>query len=303
MGKSKVYTKIIAIFIGLVFILSASLKLFSLESVDLFFYEHRVFNWTLTTILSRLLICTEAVLGIMLVFGVYPKIGLYISQLFLVLFTIYIFAKPYIFTLSQENCYCFGEIIALNDKQTIYKNIILLLLSLLLVKYKAKKLRKSKLILILSIISVGLTVFIVKPPDIISNKIYNRGIEINHKAMQEVFDLEEVKSFDLRKGRKMLCFYSTHCKYCSSAARKIDVIRQRNNISSNSIFELYWGNPDSVDKVHKNKDISYAFISPGIFLDATKNRQPVIILLENGEIIKTYKLTTLNERYIGEFFK
>ena len=124
MGKSKVYTKIIAIFIGLVFILSASLKLFSLESVDLFFYEHRVFNWTLTTILSRLLICTEAVLGIMLVFGVYPKIGLYISQLFLVLFTIYIFAKPYIFTLSQENCYCFGEIIALNDKQTIYKNII-----------------------------------------------------------------------------------------------------------------------------------------------------------------------------------
>lgn len=297
------YQRIISIFIGLVFITSSILKLLSLESVDLFFYEHKFFNWTLTTIGSRLLIAIEFILGLMLILKLYPRISLYFSQGFLVLFSVYIIFKSLLFKLAEKNCYCFGDIIELNDKETLIKNLVLIILSLFLIKEKNKGNKYSKPILIISSIIIIIGIFIIKPPDFISTKIYNHSVSVNNNAMNSLFETNELIPYDIKNGKKVICFYSVKCKYCVQASRKISVIIDRNNLNTNNFIEIFWGNPLDLNHFHRDNklNINQVFVSPILLLEATNNRQPIIVLVENGIIIKVYKLTTINERYISKF--
>ncbi|MBP1630976.1 MAG: DoxX protein [Bacteroidetes bacterium] len=292
------------IIIGIVFILSALFKYLSIENVDLFFFEHGVFNWVFTTFVSRFLIAIETILGLMLIFRIYPKVSYLLSLLFLSFFSLYIILKPYLFDVSTENCFCFGDVLVFNDIQTLIKNIILILIVLFLIPRKGKKNRYSKVLLILfSITSIG-AVYSINPPDIIKAKIFNNSVSINYKAFEDLSNLNNVKELKINEGKKVICLYSTGCKYCKFAAKKISIIITNNNLHKDSFIEIFWGNRKNVDSFHKEANIdsiSYTFVPAPLFLEATKNKQPIIILLNNGKIEKLYKLTTIDERYIVSF--
>ena len=66
---NKLFTYIIRIFIGGVFVASAVLKYLSIDIFDLYVYEHNIFNLALTETLTRCLIACEFCMGVMLIFG------------------------------------------------------------------------------------------------------------------------------------------------------------------------------------------------------------------------------------------
>lgn len=294
------------IIIGLVFILSAGLKFWSIEAVDLFFFDHKLFPWVITTFLSRLLISFEAIIGIMLVLGIYPKLSKILTFSTLIGFTLYLLIKPLLFDVSDENCFCFGDKIQLSDIETIIKNIILIILALTLKWAKWWKTKYAKLIIIISSLLIVGTAFTIKPPDFIQSKIYRHSVDIRPEVFEKVKGYDNLQALDIDKGRKVVCWYSTSCKYCKRAAKKIDIIIDRHNLDRNDFIEVFGGKEKPLTQFYNEsntKPLQYTFIDVISFLNTTHGTMPVIFLLENGNVVKLYKLTTIDEEFIVDFLK
>lgn len=290
--------------IGLVFVLSAVLKCLSIEVVDLFFFDHKILPWVLTTFASRFLIGFEAIVGLMLIIGIYPKLTKILTFITLIGFTIYVILKPFLFDVSQENCFCFGDIIQFSDTQTIIKNIILIIMAIYLpwAKYWNPK-RRNLILVLLTILILGV-IFIVKPPDFIQAKIYDQSVKIRPEVFEDIKDFENIKVLNIDKGRKVVSWYGTGCKYCKRAAKKIDIIIDRHNLNKEDFIEIFGGKETPLIEFYKESGtdpLNYTFIPVIPFLNTTYGRMPVIFLLDNGEVVKLYKLTTIDESYIVSF--
>lgn len=292
------------IIIGVVFVLSALLKYLSIEAVDLFFFDHKLFPWVFTTIASRILISGEAVIGLMLIIGIYPKLSKILTFISLISFTVYLLLKPLVFDVTNENCYCFGDIIQFTDIQTIIKNIILIILALTLSWAKWWRPKYSKYIIISLVVISLATTFIVKPPDYIQAKIYKHTAKIRPEVFEEVKKMDKVKALNINEGRKVVCFYSTGCKYCKRAAKKIDVIIERHNLDKKNFIELFGGKEKPLNEFYNasgTKPLNYTFIPVIMFIRTTYGHMPVIILLDKGKVVQIYKLTTIDEEFIVSF--
>lgn len=292
------------IIIGVVFVLSALLKYLSIEAVDLFFFDHKLFPWVFTTLASRILIAGEAVIGLMLIIGIFPKLSKILTFVSLIGFTVYLLLKPLLFDVTNENCYCFGDIIQFTDNQTIIKNIILLILTLTLSWAKWWKFKHSKYILISLVVLSLATTFIIKPPDYIQAKIYKHTAKIRPEVFERVKQLDNVKALNINEGKKVVCLYSTGCKYCKRAAKKIDVIIERHNLDKTNFIEIFGGKEKPLTEFYKEsgtKPLHNTFIPVIMFIRTTYGHMPVIILLDKGEVVQIYKLTTIDEEFIVSF--
>jgi len=104
---AKVSLVIVRIFLGLMFIYSGWTKVSPIEPLEFVMLEHSHFPWFLNSVIARLLISLEVLLGIMLVFNLKPKLAFKASVLLLVLFTLYLFYVLFIQG-NDGNCGCFG---------------------------------------------------------------------------------------------------------------------------------------------------------------------------------------------------
>lgn len=342
------------IVVGLVFVLSALTKYLSVDAVDLFVYEHRILSWDVTTFATRLLIVIEAFTGIMLLIGIYPKHIKRLAIVMLAAFTVYVLVKPFIFDVDTDNCHCFGTVLLLSDKQTLVKNIILLVISYFMFwdggfmqikcdntgsvsqeedtkQTKKKKVsgiifKNRKFISVLLFVVLLIVAMTVKMPEPVSRRLYPKTASID----KEKFDMligkvssdilsgrdtvfaslydsasASLQDMGVMSGKKILCLYSTGCKYCKRSAIRLDVIRQRYNIADTSFALVFWGNINKVDSFFVKTDtkiLPHVLVSPYVFLPATKGRQPVIALMEDGEVKQLLKYPNINEKEIADFF-
>jgi uncharacterized membrane protein YphA (DoxX/SURF4 family) len=241
----------VRILIGLVFIASAVTKYISIEAFDMFVFEHELFSWNLTNFVTRILIACEACLGLMLVFGIYPKLSRWLTVGSLGIFTIYVLLKPYFFEVDSENCHCFGDVLILSDSQTIVKNLILLVLSIGLFFEKGWQTKYAKYILIACMIAPLATAFIVRPPDMIVHKLYGKQVELDMEVFNKLIVLDEVKDLKITEGKKVLCLYSTACKHCKRTAIKLDVMIKRHDLNKDKFVVLFWGKKENMDLFYK----------------------------------------------------
>jgi Predicted membrane protein len=294
--------------IGAVFVLSAVLKLLSIDAVDDFLFSHQVFSLDVTSILARLLICAEAVVGLMLLLGIMPRLTRAFTFIFLVLFTIYVSLKPYIFDVGSENCYCFGTAFELSDTQTLVKNAIMLLLSLTLWWSWWWKTKFSAWIFSAFIVLSITTVFVVKPPDIIRTKIYKRQYTttINEQVFAKVLEFDNVKALKVSEGKKVICMYGAGCKYCKRAVNILQTIRQKHSLPKEAFVQLFLGKEDKIQKFYRtthSEPLAHTTINLVAFINTTNGHMPVIILLDKGKIVQLYNLRTIDEQFIASFLK
>ncbi len=306
MSFKKIILPSIRIFIGIVFIASAITKYISIEAFDMFVFEHELFSWNTTNFLTRVLISCEACLGLMLSIGIYPKLSRWLAVGSLSFFTIYVLLKPLLFQVDAENCHCFGEVLILSDSQTIIKNIVLLLLCIVLFFDKGWKIKYSKLILSLCLLVPLATSFIVRPPDVIVNKLYGKQAQLNMESFEKLLCLEQAKELKISEGKKVLCLYSTGCKHCKRSAIKLDVMIKRHNLDKSKFAILFWGKEGSIDVFYEETSIeklSASNVPPLLFLSATNGRQPIIVLLENGKVVDLFKSINIDEGKITDFLQ
>ncbi len=307
LNKNKYLSHTIRIFIGCVFIASAILKYISIDAFDVYIYEHQLFNFAITATLTRLLIATEFVLGVLLIANLCIRFTYVVTFLFLIGFTLYLCLQPLLFDVDINNCYCFGDKIMLNHIQSIIKNLVLMGL-LLLVNIRFYHKRKYELaVFIVLTLSASTAFMLIDAPDYIYKKIFRTEVRINTNIYEKA--LHKTTKYDtFSSGYQLICLYSTKCKYCKIAAEKIDRIIKQNQLAPSHVKCIFWESSDSTEIKHffsENKlvPLDYALFSIGEFLAITNGKMPVILFSDKGNIIRSVNYTGFSEKDITDFLR
>ena len=128
---------IIRILLGAMFIVSAILKLITIDTFEAYVYSFHILSFTLAEIAARCLIALEFVTGCFLVAKAQYRWAWWVATLMTVGFTL--FLVYVVLFRNDANCHCFGELIPVEPLHSIFKNIAIL--ALLVFVYKQSESR------------------------------------------------------------------------------------------------------------------------------------------------------------------
>ena len=302
-----VVRNIIRVGIGSMFIIAAILKLITIDEFEIYIYSFNIFSFFVTTILSRLLITGEFVLGVFMIFKICYRFTWKTILIVQTLFTLFLL---YVLVFRDDgNCHCFGDLIELSPTQSILKNILIIgaLFFLKPRNTETEKLKSlnsqilrfsdSQILKIVPILSLIL-VLIISPPDSIYRMIYSTEKEISTIDLEESFDEvnrigsgeeNENGSFSIGDKRRMLVIVSSGCKYCRLGVKKLSMIMKREGYNTDDVDIFIWGSPDGINDFRKEtmtEDYRYWHILPNKAIDITYGRFPVFIWFDKKEIVK-----------------
>ena len=291
LGKST-----LKVLLGLVFIVSAVLKLIDMDSFEIYIYSYHFFSLNVSFIVARLAIILELVLGIGLVSHTVHKMYWWGSMAMLGGYTLLLI---YALTLGRtDSCHCFGDFLQLDPKQSLIKNGVLMLLFLLIYRMESWKTPFRWLILILAVMASSIAVFVISPPDnLTSNSDPEQNLQT--ELFNEMLDDVPLEALNLREGKQVICFFSTSCDYCQMAARKLSLMQQFYGFPKESITYLFMGNEESIAKFYEEsgsaqyRDLLYPDVSR--MMKAINGNFPVIVFLEDGEVVHEYGFRNMNE--------
>ena len=273
--KNKYLKLILQIILGGTFIFSAYSKmitpgLFEILLIDSGFIETRF----IAAFLTRLLIGFELALGLLIFQPYYlKKIIIPVAIGLLVVFTFYLLYTGIILG-DKENCGCFGEMIKMTPVETIFKNIILLIIAIAL--YKKVKLGKTKKVLPVTItILAFLLVFLIVP---IKN--------VKDFQFEKYTTFKGYGRVDLLEGDYLLAVFNLDCDHCQEAATVIWELKEQ-YWEIPEMFVLFYEEGDfTIDNFTEvtNSDFPYSMINEITFFDLIGNSPPRIYWLSSGEI-------------------
>lgn len=312
--------------LGLMLVTAAVLKLLSIDNFEIYIYSFNIFSFTLTTVFSRLLIAAEILLGLGLIFKVRYKEVWWLTMLMMAGFTLFLI---YVMLFrNDDNCNCFGDLIKLNPSESIYKNVVSILLLLLIRKEKdaVYKLKFRKWLTVISIAVAVILPFVVFPMDSVYNKIVSKDNNINTVAFENslhdsiniikldiiqendtmIIRRDSLARFDISDDRYIISYVSAGCKFCKMGVEKLAMIFNRNKIGERHLKFLIWGyDADIIDFVKETntQGCEYWFISPLMSLDITFGKFPVFVWTDSGAIANSGDTRDLAENEIREYLK
>lgn len=298
LGKSA-----LKVLLGLVFIVSAVLKVVDMDRFEIYIYSYHFFSLNFSFLVARAAIILELFLGIGLITNSLHKVYWWGSMAMLVGYTLLLI---YALVLGRtDSCHCFGDYLQLDPKQSILKNVVLMLLFLLIYRMEGWKTPFRWLILCLAVMASTIAVFVVSPPD-----NYTPNYEPEHNLQTELFnemlDEEPLDSLDLREGKQVTCFLSTGCEYCQMAAQKLSLMQQFYGFPAENITYVFMGNEEGVVEFFGQtasphyRHVLYKDVVR--LLKAINGNFPAIVFMDNGEVVHEYGFRNMREEEIKAFF-
>jgi len=291
---------------GITFIMSAYLKLFPIEIFEFAIADIGIFSWTISALLSRLIIGFELLLGIMLITKLMPRITILASIATLVLFSVYLLITI-ILKGNFGNCNCFGIHYAMTPLESIVKNIILILLLVGLFFFNKPK--KNKILLkriIASVIVVfAFTITFILAPLHASN--YEDSEEIGNTidfSMLYEDDYEHIPSVNLTEDKWMVFFVSASCTHCINAGYKVSILYNR--IPDLPIYMFINGDENDIESYHEKtntQNIPYSMMPAEQILYYTSGRLPLIYFVNSQIIEKKVNYYHLDDDMIKEWLE
>ena len=123
-NKAHIFGYALKVFLGLLFIVSAVLKIADMDRFEIYVYSYHFFSLNFSFLVARAAIIVELALGIGLISNCFHKLMWWGSVLMLVGYTGLL---VYALVLGRtDNCHCFGDYLQFNPWQSItldYKEI------------------------------------------------------------------------------------------------------------------------------------------------------------------------------------
>ena len=297
LGKSA-----IKVLLGLVFIVSAVLKLLDMDSFEIYIYSYHFFSLNFSFIVARLAIILELVFGIGLISHCLHKLVWWGSMAMLMGYTLLLI---YALTIGRsDSCRCFGDFLQLNPKQSLIKNTVLMLLFMPIFRMESWKTSFRWLILILTTMASSIAVFVISPPD---NLTSNSDPEQN--LQMEIFDamLDDapLDALNLGEGKQVICFFSTSCEVCQMAARKLSLMQRFYGFPKENVTYLFMGNEEGITSFYEQsesvqyRDVLYPDVAR--LLKAVNGNLPVIVFLEDGKVVYECGFRNMDEEEVKTF--
>ena len=289
---------------GLVFIVSAVLKVVDMDRFEIYVYSYHFFSLNFSFLAARATIILELVLGIGLISNSLHKLYWWGSMAMLLSYTILL-----IYALAigrSDSCHCFGDYLQLNPKQSLLKNGFLMLLFLLIYRMKERETPFRWLIFCLAVMASTITVFVVSPPDNYTQN-YNSDQNLQVELFDEALNEAPLDALNLREGKKVICFFSTSCEYCQMAAQKLSLMQQFYGFPPENIFFVFMGTEKGVAEFYeKSESVAYSYL---LYDDVVKllkinnGNFPTIVFMDNGEVVHEYGFRNMREEEIKAFLK
>lgn len=297
LGKSA-----LKVLLGLVFVVSAVLKLFDMDKFEIYIYSYHFFSLNASFMVARLAIIIELVLGIGLISHCLHKLMWWGSIAMLAGYSLLLIYAMYLG--RTDSCHCFGDFLQLDPKQSLVKNGVLMLLFLPIYRMESWKTPFRWLILCLTVMVSTIAVFVISPPDnLTSNSDPEQNLQL--ELFNEMLDDARLDALNLREGKQVICFFSTSCEYCQMAAHKLSLMQQFYGFPKENITYLFMGNEEGIAKFYEEsgsaqyRDVLYPDVAR--MLKAINGNFPVVVLLEDGKVVHEYGFRNMNEAEIQAF--
>ncbi|MDR3679243.1 MAG: hypothetical protein P4L41_04695 [Flavipsychrobacter sp.] len=223
----RIIGSILLLAMTVVFILSGFSKIYSRNAFDGFvwtFLDLGVNSISTAGIIARVMIGFEFLLALFLLCHIFLKAFTYPAViLLLTAFTGYLG----IVMLQQGNtgnCGCFGDVYAMTPLHAIYKNLIMIAVTILLIYiYPIKPFKTQEWIAPMLGMAALVAPFIIAPfsgdtqPEVV-NKTIN---------LSPLYEGDVKPNVELRKGKHIIAFLSLTCPHCRKAAYLLQVIHKQ----------------------------------------------------------------------------
>lgn len=224
--------------------------------------------------LSRFIIGLEFALGIALLLPFYTRKLLLFSQFLLLGFTahlIYLWS-----TGNTENCGCFGEMISMTPEESIFKNIVLMLLAFgIYIKSTTEK-QNSRLFLCAFLIPI---MWLLLPLQ-----------DHASTSFSQYTHFEKAGRVDLSQGEYLVAVFNLDCEHCQETAKELAALKRKNKTLP-SIYVLFFSegsiDPKDFDAM-TNSDFPYRMIEANTFFDLIGDAPPRLYHLSNGTILNIW---------------
>ena len=290
--------------LGLVFIVSAVLKIFDMDQFEIYIYSYHFFSLNFSLLVARAAIIVELVLGIGLVSNCFHKLMWWGSVLMLLGYTLLLFYALYLG--RTDNCHCFGDYLRFNPWQSIIKNGVLLGLFALIYRMKGWSFNHQWLALVAVALVCTATVFAVNPPDTFT-AASKPSQELQVEALQEALQQPPLDDFDLTNGKKVIGIFSSSCEYCRMAAHKLSLMQSYYGFPAEEVLYVFMGTEEGVERFFEESESArYPYViyeDVRTLLTITQGNFPIVVLLENGEVAHEYGFRNMNESEIKTFFQ
>lgn len=294
--------------IAVVFFASAWFKLNPIEPFEYKIVETTFISWVPSVFVARIIIGVEFWLGILLVSGIAPRKTLRYSIGVLSLFTLHLVIDYFIHG-NASNCACFGETITFTTVQGILKNVFLIALCFLLLKYTNKSSNeKRSFIFLLLVISIT-TVFSLNPIDLnYSERYLSKSFHTFSLPIQKLYDSKNHSKKvqkpvqDIRTKKYVVSFLSATCPHCKIAAQKIKVIHRLNPYIP--FYFFINGDDSAITKfleITETKGIPHSKLNGRLFVEMAGLKLPVIYYLNKGIVEQKVDYFTLEQYHIEQW--
>ena len=297
LGKSA-----LKVLLGLVFIVSAVLKVFDMDRFEIYVYSYHFFSLNFSFLVARFAIILELVLGIGLISHCLHKLMWWGSVIMLLGYTLLLI---YALTLGRtDSCHCFGDFLQLDPKQSLLKNGVLLLLFLPIYRMESWQTPFRWLILCLAIMASSIGVFVVSPPDNYT-PAYTPEHNLQVELFTEMLDDAPLDALNLKEGKQIVCFFSTSCEYCQMAAHKLSLMQQFYGFPKERITCLFMGNEEDIASFYEQsesaryRDVIYPDVMR--MLKVVNGNLPVVVFLEDGAVAHEYGFRNMDEAEIKTY--
>ncbi len=289
--------------VAILFILSAISKLISIGQFEIvIIQQHIVNNRLLAAYLARGVIILELFIGLSLLQTQYLKSLIYpITFAITSLFSLHLIYLI-IFANYTENCGCFGELIKMTPKESLAKNVFLLIvISLLWLKSQTVDQKQKKPILLISFAIIPIIyVLMAFPINIITNSTVSESqaksgtINQSNENLSRFLIFNQTKpdgmSIELTKGKCLVAFFSLDCDHCKEISEIMGDLNNR--VSHLRMYCIFLGKEEQVEEFFEEtySNFPYLVVAPSQFFDFIGNAPPRIYSLSDGEILKFWDL-------------
>lgn len=304
LSSPRVLHNTIRLLLGVFFIGTAVLKLLSIDNFELYIYSFGIFSYTWTTFLSRSLIFIELIIGISLIFKICFKKTWWLTLLMMAGFTLFLVYAA-IFR-DDSNCHCFGSLVELNPIQSIFKNIIVIALLIVIKNEQSHDYKPAlrKWLVALTLVVSFVISFVLLPMDVVYNRIYSDNEEVNEAAFYE--SLNDSAFVELQEGRYLINYALAGCKYCKIGAEKATMMFDRHGISHDRLKFFVGGSDEAVERfieVTGTEDYEHWKIAAPRFMSITYGKFPLFVFIEDGKVVKAGDFRIVDDEVIASFFE
>lgn len=294
---------VLRILLSVFFAVSAISKIVSIEAFEVYLFRTSFLAYDAATLVARLLVAAELLIGLCLLIRLKFRFIWWATLFFLIIFSGFLAVQAW--GGADDNCFCMGELVDFSPLESLIKNLVLLIMLVLIRNSPDIKFRGKNLVFA-AIVIVSLAVpFVVSPPDLFVSGQFDEA-EHDQKALTEVVEEGNIPEAFIT-DRKLLSFYSTGCRFCKMASTRIGAIVRKSDIDSTLVNVVFWG--DSTVKAQEfyadthSPVFDYTNLDTKPYLQITKGRMPLILLLEDGEVKHEMNYRTMDEKLIADFLK